>query len=67
MNITNIQIIRDGDRPKLFLHSPNDNVLTDEKGRIISKKDFDFMISQVYETYQNLTDEEIEKLNKGMY
>lgn len=50
---------------ELYFLREGDKVLTDQMGFVISKKDFDFMISQVYETYQELTDERIEAYNEA--
>lgn len=51
------------DGVQVFFLREGDKVLTDQMGFVISKEEFESMLSQVYETYQLLTDEQIEAHN----
>ncbi|MEG0349548.1 GIY-YIG nuclease family protein [Enterococcus sp.] len=51
------------DGTAIFFLREGDNVLTDNRGFIVSKSDFNEMLSLVKETYENTTDEKINNRN----
>lgn len=49
--------------PKTFFYHEGDNVLRDQMGFIFSKDDFFEMVDRVYDTYKNIDQSEIDKVN----